>query len=615
MVSSQALLLFAVGVTLYATFFHWALTRHLPAGRWLVAWSTLATLFIAGRFAQMGASEPTFVVTASRFYTAIGPLLVWTMLRFALELAGRPPSPRGARATAGVAFALAAAALATPWFVQDATFPRADLFGRPFLSARGGPGFVALGAFVGVALGWILTALWRSTTLRRSERLVLGACLAAYGAMGAASVLSFLGRVALPGIAEFGPLVVAFGTTHLIANRERELQTQLNGLAEHQTAALQASEERTRGLVENAPIGILACDVHGNVVSMTPRFREILSLGREPGSPGRIPANLFRDAPERAMAGLPLLRRTLEHGATTEGEIPYATASGPQISLKVVIAPRRNAAGELLGALILIEDVTERRTVEARLRQSLKLEAIGQLAVGIAQGITAPMEDVRERLAAMRANAETLRKELADAGRTEPFAERLADLEALVDESCEGVERAIGIVRDMREISQGRSLAAEALDLNALLDGVLRMAATHSRGAVQVAEHYAELPRITANAGQLRQVFLNLAVNAIQAAGPGGHVTVETLRDETHVCVRLRDDGPGIPREHRSRLFVPFFTTKPAGEGTGLGLFLSYQIVQSHGGEIRVHSEPGAGATFEVWLPIQPPTGGAEPRP
>lgn len=615
MVSTQPLLLFAVGVTLYATFFHWALTRHLPAGRWLVAWSALATLFIAGRFAHMGSFDPAFVVASSRFYTALGPLLVWTMLRFALELAGRPPAPRAARTTAILAFALAAGALATPWFVRDATFLRADLFGSPFLSAHGGPGFVALGAFVGVALWWALAALWRSTALPRNERIVLGTCLAVYGAMGAASVLSFLGQLALPGIAEFGPLVVAFGTTHLIANRERDLQTQLSGLAERQTVALQASEERTRGLVENAPIGILACDAHGNVVSMTPRFREILSLGAAPGAANPVPANLFRDAPERAKAGLPLLQRTLEHGATTEGEIPYTNGAGALINLKVVIAPRRNPAGDMLGALILIEDVTQQRAVEARLRQSLKLEAIGQLAAGIAHGITAPMQDVGERLATMRANAETLRKELGDTGRTEPFAERLSDLEALVDESCEGVERAIGIVRDMREISQGKSLTVEALDLNALLDGVLRMAATHSRGAVQIAEHYAELPRVTANAGQLRQVFLNLAVNAIQAAGPGGHVVVETAREADRVCVRIRDDGPGIPREHRSRLFVPFFTTKPAGEGTGLGLFLSYQIVQSHRGEIRVHSEPGAGATFEVWLPIDAPPPAAEPGP
>lgn len=614
MVSTQALLLFAVGVTLYATFFHWALTRHLPAGRWLVAWSALATLFIAARFAQMGSRDPAFVVGVSRFYTAIGPLLIWTLLRFTLELAGRPPRARAARATAGIAIALAVAAAGTRGFVEDTTFVRADLFGKPFLAAHGGPGFVALGAFVAVALGWILTALWRSTTLRRSERIVLGACLTAYGAMGAASVLSFLGRLALPGVAEFGPLVVAFGTTHLIANRERELQTQLSGLAERQTAALQASEERTRGLVENAPIGILACDAQGNVQSVTSRFREILNLGPGQGRTAALPTNLFRDAPQRAQAGLPLLQRTLEHGAISEGEIPYTTSSGGQINLKVVIAPRRSAAGELQGALLLVEDVTQQRAVEARLRQSLKLEAIGQLAVGIAQGITAPMEDVRERLAVMRANAETLRKALGETGRAEPFADRLADLEALIDESCEGVARAIGIVRDMREISQGKSLAVESLDLNALLDGVLRMAATHSRGAVQIAERYGELPRIVANAGQLRQVFLNLAVNAIQAAGPGGHVNVETTGEDGRVCVRLRDDGPGIPREHRSRLFVPFFTTKPAGEGTGLGLFLSYQIVQSHGGEIRVHSEPGAGATFEVWLPIEAPaTRGARP--
>jgi signal transduction histidine kinase len=193
-------------------------------------------------------------------------------------------------------------------------------------------------------------------------------------------------------------------------------------------------------------------------------------------------------------------------------------------------------------------------------------------------------------------------------------SERFAELEALIDESCEGVERALAIVRDMREISRGGSIAIEPLDLVELLRTVVRMAGTRRSPGVEVTERHAELPRIEGNPGQLQQVFLNLVVNALQAVGAQGRVEIESREERDGVCVSVRDDGTGIRPEDRERLFVPFFTTKPAGEGTGLGLFLSYQIVQRHGGEIRVDSAPGAGATFEVWLPRRPPaTPGALP--
>ena len=112
------------------------------------------------------------------------------------------------------------------------------------------------------------------------------------------------------------------------------------------------------------------------------------------------------------------------------------------------------------------------------------------------------------------------------------------------------------------------------------------------------------MPPVWGAAGQLRQVFVNLLVNALQAVGQVGTVRVETALDGARAVVRVRDDGAGILPEHRDRLFDPFFTTKPAGQGTGLGLYVSHEIVRGPGGEIQVVSSPAQGATFEVRLPL-----------
>ncbi len=605
--STHALHLFAVGVTLYAILFHWTLQRDASARRWLTAWSVVASLFLLARSAQMATDDPVAALWLSRAFTALGPVLVWTMLRFTLELAGTPPGRGARRAALAATGLLSAAALLTPWFLADEVVTKRDWFGEPFLAARGGPAFFVLGALGAGAVGWCLLALARSRTLPARDRGVLGVCIALYAGLGASSVLSALGESPYPGMAEFGPLVVALGTSRLVANREHELARNLNALVDQQTAALRVSEDRYRRLVDHAPIGVLSCDAEGNVLTITRRFREILELG-EAGN--QAPLNLFRDAPERAAAQIGIVRRAFETESVVSGEIPYRTFTGKTVELRVVIAPQPAPGGGLKGALILIEDVTERRAVEARLRQSLKLEAIGQLAAGIAQGINGPLVDVRDRLIRMRGECDELTKLAGAGGDSAPFAE----IEALIDESCEGVERALAIVRDMREISRGGTVAIESLDLDELLRTVVRMAGMRRAPGAELVACYGARARIEGNAGQLQQVFLNLVVNALQAVGERGRVEIESREAGDGVCVSVRDDGTGIRPEDRERLFVPFFTTKPAGEGTGLGLFLSYQIVQRHGGEIRVDSAPGVGATFEVWLPRrQAPAQGARP--
>jgi signal transduction histidine kinase len=137
---------------------------------------------------------------------------------------------------------------------------------------------------------------------------------------------------------------------------------------------------------------------------------------------------------------------------------------------------------------------------------------------------------------------------------------------------------------------------------------VLHVASGQLRSRVNVMREYDDaLPRVLCAPQQLRQVFLNLIINAAQAVEPGGTVLVATRREGDHVIVSVADDGCGIPPHLLDRIFDPFFTTKPVGVGTGLGLGIAHQIVTSHGGEIQVESTPGIGTVFRVRLPAAPP--------
>jgi signal transduction histidine kinase len=251
--------------------------------------------------------------------------------------------------------------------------------------------------------------------------------------------------------------------------------------------------------------------------------------------------------------------------------------------------------------------VAERSAMQDRLRQAQKLEAVGQLAAGIAHEINNPMSYVRSNLHTLRSEWDGIAAKLREGERTDPASShRIDECQELIDESLEGVERTIAIVRDMREFSHsGGALASqrERVDLSELLTGALRVASAQAPGGVVFTDELTAGLWTICAAGQLQQVFVNLVVNAIHAVGEHGHIKITSGRRGDEVFVRIEDDGTGMSATTRERLFDPFFTTKPVNEGTGLGLSVSYEIIRSHHGRIEVTSEPGEGASFEIRLP------------
>jgi PAS domain S-box-containing protein len=249
--------------------------------------------------------------------------------------------------------------------------------------------------------------------------------------------------------------------------------------------------------------------------------------------------------------------------------------------------------------VVAIRDVREVVALKSRLITSGRLAAMGQLAAGIAHEINNPMAFVRTNLVQLSEGWDALAKP-GDA--PHPQAERFAEAKEMLEECLEGVERTCAIVRDIRGFAHVGGADAEAVALEPLLENVLRVASPQIGAGVVVEREVAPVPAVAGFEQELKQLFLNLVVNAAQAVGERGTIRVRIVSDGRRVRVEIHDDGPGIPPEAKERIFDPFFTTKPVGEGTGLGLFVSHEIVRRHGGSIAVDSDD-AGTRVLVVLP------------
>ena len=290
-------------------------------------------------------------------------------------------------------------------------------------------------------------------------------------------------------------------------------------------------------------------------------------------------------------------------------ETQLVRADGERIPVSVSSAHLCDESGERVGRVLTIRDMREVAALRSRLVTAGRLAAVGELAAGIAHEINNPVTFVRSNLVHLHRQWATLAEESASSKPDEALDPVFSEGEELIQESVEGVDRITAIVRDVRAFSHAGMGRLELADLNELVENTANVAAL--RYSVSVERCYGDLPLVRCAPHQLRQIFLNLLLNALQAVGASGRIRLVTqaVRQREWVSVRVEDDGCGIPADVIDRIFDPFFTTRPVGEGTGLGLALCYQIVRNHGGEIRVESTVGAGTTFHVLLPAVPPSG------
>jgi len=326
-----------------------------------------------------------------------------------------------------------------------------------------------------------------------------------------------------------------------------------------------------------------------------------------------------------------------------------ATGEGPAVGKTLELTGLRRSGEEFpvdlsLGAtqidgawcaVAIVRDVSARKQMETELGQARKLEAVGQLAAGIAHEINTPTQYVgdsvhfltealdgyrqvaaqcRRAVAALEAAGgnETLVSEIRQTEADVDLAYLDANVPGSIDRSLRGLARIAKIVRAMKEFAHPDQGAQSPADLNQALQNTLIIAEGEYKDLADVALDLQELPPVLCHLGDLNQVFLNVIVNAAHAlrevAGPDGtkgKLLIKTLREGDAVRIDITDTGAGIPEHLRDRIFEPFFTTKALGKGTGQGLSLARSIVvNEHGGRLTFVSEVGQGTTFTIRLPI-----------
>jgi PAS domain S-box-containing protein len=398
-------------------------------------------------------------------------------------------------------------------------------------------------------------------------------------------------------------------------------------------AALLENRQRAHAIFEHSAVGQAVIDEAGLFAQINSALAGMLGFPSDE-LVGRELLALAESA-ERASFGGPLAELLRGERGELAVEQHWQTKSGIGLWVHLSLSLVQSEGGQRRFASLFVQNVTERKRLEIELRHAQKLESVGRLASGLAHEINTPVQFVgdnlpflEEVLAANRGLRLRFR-ELLDravaAGCVQSTeiadAEREADIQYLDEEvpralaqTRDGLERVATIVRAMKDFAHPDSegTAQTKTDLNRALASTITVARSEFTGIAEVHTDFGEIPQLLCYIGDLNQAFLNILVNAAHAiadavgsSGRLGTIRVRTARDLDAIVITVTDSGTGIPEAVQAHIFEPFFTTKEVGRGTGQGLAMSRAvIVERHGGLLSFQTQPGAGTTFEIRLPV-----------
>ena len=346
-------------------------------------------------------------------------------------------------------------------------------------------------------------------------------------------------------------------------------------------------KEFNENIVESINVGIFAMDLDSRIESWNAQMEAMYALSRAEV----LGCELRSVFPAEFVDAIEAFRE--EPGVHHLYKFPFITRAGEQRTVNIAIAPLLSRDFVSVGRIALVDDITDRVTLEAQLAQADKLSSIGLLAAGVAHEINTP-------LAVISSYAQMLSKQLRADARLGPV------LDKITKQSFRAAEIANGLLN----FSRTSTTEFRETDLNHVIRDTLSLL-EHQFKTAQIAVELdlaEDLPTIHGNPGKLQQVFLNLLLNAKDAMPAGGQLRLATLANG-HVEAMVADSGSGIAPEHLKRIYDPFFTTKTMPRpgdrrGTGLGLSVTYGIIQEHAGKIRVESAVGAGTTFHLEFPL-----------
>ncbi len=356
---------------------------------------------------------------------------------------------------------------------------------------------------------------------------------------------------------------------------------ELEDIVASRTRALAESERHYRTLFEQSGDGILLVDESGHIRQANQRVLDLVGCGLD------------------EMAGVKLIRESTGKETDLASLVGRVTTGQTQSQLKLVRPDGEVRYVELalnpvmlqgrMHVLGVAHDATGRRQLEEQLLRSEKLAAMGTLAASVAHEINNPLEGIKNLINILKRRLEG----------KQPEGE-------IIEEVSKGFVRIRDIVRQILDFHRPGTEAQTQVDINTALTEVVRLFENKMRNR-QIALEMdlgSGLPTVQGSAGRLQQVFANVIVNAIDAMESAGKLTIRTRTEAEEVQIEFRDTGCGIPPEHLSAIFEPFFTNKRSGQGTGLGMWISHSVVKEHGGRIEVQSEVGEGTTVSVFLPV-----------
>jgi two-component system NtrC family sensor kinase len=363
--------------------------------------------------------------------------------------------------------------------------------------------------------------------------------------------------------------------------------SQLYASLQQKAAEYERLKDFNENIVESINVGVMALDMEDRIESWNAQMEVMYALPRWQ----TLTQPLQSIFPTEFVEEFNRMRR--EAGIRNLYKFRMKTPAGEVRTVNVALAPLVTRKFEVIGRLIIMDDITERVELEAQLSQADKLSSIGLLAAGVAHEVNTP-------LAVISSYTQMLSKQLQGDPQKSGLLEKIT----------RQTFRASEIVNNLLNFSRTSGSEIGDVDVNKVIADTLALLEHQFKVAKVEVQNTPEpkLPAIQGNAGRLQQVFLNLFLNAKDAMPGGGTLRVSTLNGES-VSVCVSDTGSGIAPENIQRIYDPFFTTKTApregqARGTGLGLSVTYGIIQEHAGKIRVESRPGAGTTFTLDFPL-----------